>query len=257
MSNWSNATIIENKEITPGIYEILLSAKEVAELAKPGQFINIYSSSEAQLLPRPISICEINKEEGVLTLVYAVVGKGTKRLSNMTPKETINIMGPLGNGFDIKTEVEESIIVGGGVGVPPLLELVKQLGGRKIAYLGFRSDIFLVEEFEKYCSKVYIATEDGSVGFKGNVVELMNDTNPAGNQIYSCGPKPMLRAVNEWAEEKSIPTQLSFEERMACGIGACLVCTCKTQKEHEPDWENRRVCKDGPVFLGDEVVWDV
>lgn len=256
MIKWFEGAVIENIEISQGIYKLLLTAQDIVSLAKPGQFVNVYNNSEKHLLPRPISICEINKEKGTLTLVYAVVGKGTNIMSQILPGESIKLMGPLGNGFDITDSVDESILVGGGVGVPPLLELAKQLKGKTTVYLGFRTSTYLIEEFEKYCDKVYISTEDGSEGTKGNVLDLLNVTLPKGRMVFSCGPKPMLKAVYNWAKEKSIPTQLSFEERMACGIGACLVCTCKTQNENENDWENRRVCKDGPVFFGDEVVWD-
>lgn len=256
MITCSNGTIVENNEISPGIYKLLILAKDIANLAEPGQFINVYLNSEVHLLPRPISICEINKEQGILSLVYAVVGKGTRLISKYKADEKIKIMGPVGNGFEIEEDKEESIILGGGVGIPPLLELVKQLKGKKTVFLGFRSSIYLVDEFKKHCDNVYISTENGAEGIKGNVINLLNTIDPSGKILYSCGPKPMLKAVNEWADKKGISTQLSFEERMACGIGACLVCTCKTKKKEESDWEHRRVCKDGPVFKGEEVVWD-
>lgn len=258
MSIWLESIITKNEEIAPGIYKMIIQAKEIVNIALAGQFINVYCNSKVNLLPRPISICEINKADGTITLVYAVIGKGTALISQIKPEETLKIMGPLGNGFSTKARepFEDSIIIGGGVGIPPLLELVKSIKGRKTAYLGFRSNPFLVDEFKKHCTEVYISTEDGSYGSKGNVIDQLNATSPLGEIIYSCGPKPMLKAVYNWSNNKNIPTQLSFEERMACGIGACLVCTCKTKKGRDKDWEHSRVCKDGPVYSGDEVIWD-
>ncbi|MDR5659322.1 dihydroorotate dehydrogenase electron transfer subunit [Serpentinicella sp. ANB-PHB4] len=255
MNRWKNVKILSNKEIVPGMYELDILAPKMAQISEPGQFMNLYCKSESRLLPRPISICEINKEAETLKLIYAVVGKGTEEISQMREGETIKVMGPFGNGFKVGKE-QDHIIIGGGVGTPPLLELVKHLKGKKRVYLGFRTNPILVEAFEKHGAEVHVATEDGSFGTKGNVMDILTKTEPQGDIVYSCGPKPMLKAVYNWAKEKNIPSQLSFEERMACGIGACLVCTCKIQREQEVDWENRRVCKDGPVFNGDEVIWD-
>ncbi|MBM7614298.1 dihydroorotate dehydrogenase electron transfer subunit [Alkaliphilus hydrothermalis] len=250
------AKVLLNEAIAPNNFKMVISAKEMTVDATAGQFVNLYCNRGELLLPRPISICEVNKETGEMTLVYAVVGKGTKELSQMKKGETLGAMGPLGRGFEVSYEVEEHLIIAGGIGVPPMVELVKSLKGNITVYLGFRSNPILVEEFEAYGAVVHVATEDGSVGLQGNVMGLIKEHQPKPQMIYSCGPKPMLKAVADWSKAEDIPTQLSLEERMACGIGACLVCTCRTKKQEDTDWENRRVCKDGPVFWRDEVIWN-
>jgi dihydroorotate dehydrogenase electron transfer subunit len=256
MKEIKHAMIQENRMIAPGMYSMTLQAEDIAKLAKPGQFVNLYCKGEARLLPRPISICEINKEEGTINLIYAVVGKGTGEFSQLEEGDTVEVLGPLGNGFMIDENKKKHIVVGGGVGTPPLLELVKHLKGEIDVYLGFRSYPILVEDFESLGARVHIATEDGSVDFKGNVLELMKKENANGDIIYACGPKPMLKAVSEWAASNDIPMQVSLEERMACGIGACVGCVCKTKKKEDKDWQHRKVCKDGPVFWHTEVIWD-
>ncbi|SET08551.1 dihydroorotate dehydrogenase electron transfer subunit [Natronincola peptidivorans] len=250
------ARITTNHEIAPGIYEMIILSKELSLEGFPGKFVNLYLEDGKHLLPRPISICEINAKEQVLRLIYAVLGKGTKKLSMMKENQEIHVLGPLGNGFTVEKGTGKNIVIGGGVGVPPLLELVKQLEGATDVYLGFRCNPFLVEDFKKYADNVYLATEDGSEGHKGNVLELLKLQNQEGDMIYSCGPKPMLKAVSEWAKNHNIDAELSLEERMACGIGACLVCTCKAAETGDEDWEYKRVCKDGPVFSRDEVMWE-
>ncbi|SCY51096.1 dihydroorotate dehydrogenase electron transfer subunit [Alkaliphilus peptidifermentans] len=246
--------IKKNQQLVDGIFEMTLSVDTISNEATVGQFVNLYSIRKDLLLPRPISICEIDKENGQIKLVYAVVGKGTADFSQMQEGDSIQMMGPFGNGFTISEDTKEHVVVGGGIGVPPLLELVKRLKGDISVYLGFRCDPILVKEFRMYTDKVYVATEDGSNGVKGNVIDLLHKHPPKATMIYSCGPKPMLKAVADWSKEKKIEAQLSMEERMACGIGACLVCTCKSKKDD--DWDYKRVCKDGPVFWRDEVMWD-
>ncbi|WFA08166.1 dihydroorotate dehydrogenase electron transfer subunit [Tissierella sp. Yu-01] len=246
--------ILENSEINPNIFRMIVSSNRMESEAIPGQFVNLYCKEGSRLLPRPISICDIDKTNNTLTLVYGVVGKGTKEFSNLKPGEYIDILGPLGNGYIIDKDIDKHILVGGGIGIPPLIELAKNLNGEKYVYLGFRSDIYLVSEFERIGAKVYIATDDGSYGTKGTVVDLLMKTNVDGGMVYSCGPKPMLKAVSDWAKEKGIKAQLSMEERMGCGIGTCVGCVCKIKKEDS--WEYKRVCKDGPVFWSEEIVWN-
>ncbi|ABR50289.1 oxidoreductase FAD/NAD(P)-binding domain protein [Alkaliphilus metalliredigens QYMF] len=256
MKSTCYARIIEHIEIAPDMYKMVLSAEEIVKSAKVGQFVNIHCKYPGSLLPRPISICEIDPEFNTLTLVYAVLGKGTKALSQMMVGEEVEMIGPLGNGFMIPEDAKDHIVIGGGIGTPPLLELVKQLKGNIEVYLGFRCHPILVKTFEKYGAKVYVATEDGSVGTKGNVMDILKERKHKADMIYSCGPKSMLWAVAKWAAEQEIKAQVSMEERMACGIGACVGCTCKTKKKQDQDWQNKRVCKDGPVFWSDEVIWD-
>jgi len=219
-----------------------------------------------------------------------VLGEGTKEFASLRVNEVIDYIGPLGKGFTLETkeametkgnmetkgsgkskdameitdarveknpEDKEILIIGGGVGVPPLLELSKRLKGKKRVLLGFETESILIEDFKKVASEVAVATTSGTEGIKGTVMDLLEQKEYTADQIYSCGPKGMLKAVQAWARERNIPTELSLEERMACGIGACLVCTCKTKEgPHEADWNYQRVCKDGPVFNGEEVMFE-
>lgn len=248
--------IIEQNQIARGIFSMKLQCNEIAETALPGQFVNLYCREGEMLLPRPISICETDREKGILTLVYAVVGKGTESFSRLKKGDTIKVLGPLGDGFKIDESIKTHILIGGGIGVPPLVELAKHLKGEIYAFLGFAESPILVEELESYGAKVFVATDDGSAGFKGNVIELFKNKNITGDMIYGCGPKPMLKAVGKWAEDMGIKAQISMEERMACGIGVCVGCVCKIKKKEEEDWQNRKVCTDGPVFWSEEVIWD-
>lgn len=251
------AEIHSNKEIAPGIFDMLLGCADVVKYAHSGQFVNVYSKKGETILPRPISIAGIDSDTGTLRLIYAVVGKGTEEFSKLSAGDTVRIMGPLGNGFMINENLTQHLIVAGGIGTPPMLELAKHLKGEVKVYLGFRTNPILVEEFEKIGAEVHLATDDGSAGFKGNNVALLRQDNPSAQMIYSCGPKVMLKALAAWAQEKKIPLQVSMEERMACGIGACVGCVCKTKSEEAPDgWEHKKVCMNGPVFMSDEVIWD-
>ena len=236
------AKVVRQQQIDEGIFDMELSFPKGAALAKPGQFIAMYCNDKSKLLPRPISICGINPTEGTLRVVYRVAGEGTKEFS---------VMGPLGNGFTMKNE--KAIIIGGGIGIPPMLELAKQLDAEKTVVLGYRTSTFLKEEFEQN-GKLYIATEDGSVGTKGNVMDAIREQALDAEVIFACGPMPMLRAIKAYAEENGILCYISLEERMACGIGACLGCVCKTKEvDAHSNVHNKRVCKDGPVFLSTEV----
>ena len=194
------AVIIRQEKIGTGIYSMWIRTEQVAEHAKAGQFVSVYCNDGSRLLPRPISICEINKEEKTLRLVYRVAGKGTGEFSAMKTGETLHIVGPLGNGFPLKGK--KAFLIGGGIGIPPMLELAKQLNCEKQIILGYRnSDMFLLDAFKKQ-GEVYIATEDGSVGTKGNVLDAIRAEGLTADVIYACGPTPMLRALKEYAEEK-------------------------------------------------------
>ena len=246
------AKVVENKNLAEGVYSIVLSTK-VAEYAVPGQFINIFSNDKSKLLPRPISICEINELKNTLRVVFRVVGEGTTEFSKLQAGDTVEILGPLGNGFPL--EGEKAIVVGGGIGVPPMLELAKQLKGSVTAVMGYRNDdLFLADEFIDAAADVIIATDDGSVGVHGTVVDAMKENDLTADVIYACGPKPMLRGVAQYALEKGIKCYVSMEERMACGVGACLGCVCQSKEvDDHSHVKNKRVCKDGPVFLSTEV----
>ena len=218
--------VLLNEMIEKDVYKMVIRQEEAAKSAAPGQFVNLYTKSESMLLPRPISICEIGTD--TLTLVYGVVGKGTKEFSSYNVGDAIKLTTALGNGFT-PADAKVHVLVGGGIGVPLRLE---ELG-----------------------VKVYVATDSGAHGFKGNVVELMEEKGLVGDYYYSCGPKPMLRALAAFCEAKGKPVQVSLEERMGCGYGACVGCVCKTKAANEVGYEQQKVCKDGPVFLGSEVVW--
>ena len=247
------ATVINQKEISPGIFDLKISFPGGADQAKPGQFVGIYCKDGGRLLPRPISICEIDKAEGTIRIVYRIAGSGTREISGWKEGDTFEILGPLGNGF---TPGEgRAIIVGGGIGVPPMLELARQMAGVKTVVLGYRDsgNMFLKEEFEAIAD-VKVSTDDGSAGIHGTVVDAIREYGITGDTIYACGPMPMLKALAEYAEEHGMEAQISLEERMACGVGACLGCIVKTKsRDHHTNVNNRRICKDGPVFDAREV----
>jgi dihydroorotate dehydrogenase electron transfer subunit len=243
--------IIENTMLAEDIYSMWLSAPDIAEASQPGQFVSLYSNDGSRLLPRPISICEIDREQGSVRLVYRIAGKGTKDFSQMKANDFIETMGPLGNGFTL--EGKKALLIGGGIGIPPMLELAKQLNCEKQMVLGYRDITFLEKEFETY-GKVFLSTEDGSNGTKGNVIDAIKANGLEADIIFACGPTPMLRGIKAYALEHSIKAQLSLEERMACGVGACLGCVCKTKEiDHHSNVKNTRICKDGPVFYAEEV----
>ena len=245
------AIIIRKEEISYGIYDMWLHTEQIAELAKPGQFVSLYCADGSRLLPRPISICEIDKNDKAIRLVYRVAGKGTEEFSKMTTGMQLDIIGPLGNGFP--TKKKKAFLIGGGIGIPPMLELAKQLDCEKQIVLGYRDNLFLYDEFKKYGS-VYVATEDGSAGTEGNVLDAIRENGLDAEVIYACGPLPMLRALKEYAAKNQIECWVSLEERMACGIGACLGCVCKSKnKDAHTNVNNNRICKEGPVFLAEEV----
>ena len=252
-----NAVVISQEMLADGIFSMWLRT-EAAKTAVPGQFISMYTNDGTKLLPRPISICEIDKEEGALRVVYRVTGEntGTKQFSEAKAGDTIPVIGPLGNGFPLeKCEGKKAFLMGGGIGVPPILELAKQLKNcEKQIVMGYRdANTFLKEQFEEN-GTVYVSTEDGSVGNKGNVMDAIRENGLTADIIYACGPTPMLRAIKNFAESNGIECYISLEERMACGIGACLACVCKSkEKDHHSNVHNKRICKDGPVFLSTEV----
>lgn len=252
------AAVVSQEQLAGGIYSMWLQTEEIAKMAVPGQFISMYTNDGSKLLPRPISLCEIDKEKNQLRVVYRVTGAdtGTAQFSKMAAGDTIEILGPLGNGFPLEEgKGKKAFLMGGGIGVPPILELAKQLDcEKKQIVVGYRdAGTFLKKEFEEN-GEVYISTEDGSVGTKGNVMDAIREQALEADIIYACGPTPMLRAIKQYAEEKNIVCYISMEERMACGIGACLGCVCQSKdKDHHSNVHNKRVCKDGPVFLSTEV----
>lgn len=249
-------TVVSQEQLADGIFSMWIQT-EAAKTARPGQFISMYTNDGSKLLPRPISICEIDTESSKLRVVYRVTAEktGTEQFSKMKAGDTLPIIGPLGNGFPLEAgKGKRAFLIGGGIGVPPILELAKQLDCEKQIIMGYRdADTFLKEQFEEN-GTVYISTEDGSVGTKGNVMDAIRENGLEADIIYACGPTPMLRAIKQYAEEQGIECYISLEERMACGIGACLACVCQSkEKDHHSNVNNKRICKDGPVFLSTEV----
>lgn len=237
-------TVISNEKIAKNTYKMILSGN--TEDGRPGQFVNI--KIDGFFLRRPISVCDI--EENTLTLIYKTVGAGTDKLSKTEKGEKLDILAFLGNGYDLSKSGEAPLLIGGGVGVPPLFLLAKKLvkeGKKPTAILGFNSadEIFLKDEFEALGVKTFIATADGSVGTRGFVTDVMKNTDIY-TYFYTCGPEPMLRAVYN---ESKTDGEFSFEERMGCGFGACVGCTCKTK------YGNKRICRDGPVLSKEEIIW--
>ena len=249
-------TVVSQEQLADGIFSMWIQT-EAAKTARPGQFISMYTNDGSKLITRPISISDIDMEKSKLRVVYRVTAEKTwtEQFSKMKAGDTLPIIGPLGNGFPLEAgKGKRAFLIGGGIGVPPILELAKQLDCEKQIIMGYRdADTFLKEQFEEN-GTVYISTEDGSVGTKGNVMDAIRENGLEADIIYACGPTPMLRAIKQYAEEQGIECYISLEERMACGIGACLACVCQSkEKDHHSNVNNKRICKDGPVFLSTEV----
>ncbi len=248
------AVVISQKEIADNIFDMWLETEQAKE-AHPGQFIGVYPKDKSTILPRPISICEVNADKTALRLVYRIAGQGTKEFSNWQAGDTVEILGVLGNGFPLEEGKGKKVfLMGGGIGVPPILQLAKELDADKSVIVGYRDGkLFLKEDLDKY-AKVYIATEDGSVGTKGNVMNAIEENALDAEVIFACGPMPMLRAIKKYAAQKGIKAYISLEEHMACGVGACLGCVVKTKEvDHHSHVNNARICTDGPVFEAEEV----
>lgn len=239
--NYKKAKILYNEKIVDNIYKMVC---EDENEVKAGQFYMLKLQGQT-FLPRPISICE--KEENKITFLYAVVGKGTEEFSKLNEGDYISLTGPLGNGFNIDEELGKVALVCGGIGTAPMLELAKRLRAKdknKVidVYAGFRDEIYLKEDLEKYANKVNITTNTGKYGHKGFVTEILKPEEY--DTVLCCGPEVMMKAVIEMCKEKNVKIYVSMEKHMACGVGACLVCTCKTKDGF------KRTCKDGPVFDG-------
>ena len=236
--------IIENTALTASVYRMRLEG-DTSAITAPGQFVNI--ALAGKYLRRPISVCDC--EGSVLTIVYKVVGKGTEQMAQMSEGEELDILTGLGNGYDVSTAGDAPVLIGGGVGIPPLYGLCKVLraeGKQVKVILGFntKEEIFYEDEFKALGAEVFVTTVDGSYGTKGFVTSVLDELSYT--YFYTCGPMPMFKAVNAASTTSG---QFSFEERMGCGFGACMGCSCKTK------YGNKRICKDGPVLVKEEIVW--
>ena len=237
-------TITENRALTKSVFLMRL-AGDTSAVTAPGQFVNI--ALDGLYLRRPISVCDVSEKE--ITLIYKVVGDGTEQMSRLPEGAALDLLTGLGNGFDASLSGSKPVLIGGGVGVPPLFWLAKKLlqeDKQVTVILGFntKDEIFFQEEFKALGADVIVTTVDGSVGIKGFVTDALKTLHPS--YTYSCGPLPMLKAVYNTSDADG---QFSFEERMGCGFGACMGCTCKTKQGH------KRICKDGPVLKKEEIVW--
>lgn len=281
------AVVVDQNALGSGIYDLTLKTTNIAKAAKAGQFVSVYSNDRSKLLPRPISLCGIDRDEDTIRLVYRVTGEntGTEEFSKLVMGDKIRILGPLGNGFTVEPG-KKAFLIGGGIGVPPMLQLAKDINSgvvqtsgavdtntqekeqteekqindhdKKICdmniIMGYRDEnTFLLDEFKEQADS-FVATEDGSIGTKGNVIDAIKENGLEADVIYACGPMPMLRALKAYAMEHDMECYVSMEERMACGIGACLACVCKTKdKDAHSNVNNKRICKEGPVFNAKEV----
>ena len=237
-------TITENKELAPGTFRMILTG-DTEDITRPGQFVNI--ALAGRFLRRPISVCDWDSES--LTILYKVVGKGTTQMSRMSPEQELDLLTGLGNGYDLDKSGDRPLLIGGGAGIPPLYALARHLladGKRPAVILGFNTvaELFYRKEFEDLGLPVIVTTADGSAGTKGFVTDAMPGLEYT--YVYTCGPGPMLRAVYDLSHTSG---QFSFEERMGCGFGACMGCTCKTK------YGNKRICREGPVLEKEEILW--
>lgn len=248
------AKLVKKEKLLEGLYKFSVEAKEIVNIAKPGNFVEIKVNENLDpFLRRPISIYNLDKVNGILEFIFQVKGKGTELLAKKDEGELIDIIGPLGSGtfkFDGKKNIA---IIGGGIGIFPLYELAKQARNSDVnvhTYLGFRNKelVTLEKEFEQVSSKLTITTDDGSYKEKGFAINFLEKDIEKYDGIYACGPLPMLRVVKKIAEEKQIPCQISLEEKMGCGLGVCLGCAVKTAASTKDAPEYVHVCKAGPVF---------
>lgn len=256
----TNVEVLDRKEVSPGYNLIKMNIPVVAQAARPGQFLHIRCSDTMDpLLRRPISINSVERNRGIVSILYRKAGRGTARLNAL---DRLDVMGPLGKGFKLPGPDSRVLVIGGGIGIAPLNFLLQELsmdGNYVDVFLGAASagHLLLVEEIEELGHRLQVATEDGSAGYHGRVTDLCSPSVMSGiDEVFACGPHPMLRALAAILDGLNIPGQFSMEERMGCGVGACLACACKTRAGTPEGFKYSHVCVDGPVFKASEVVWE-
>lgn len=247
--------ITRKSAIAKEIYSFEISCPEIAQVAVPGQFVHIRVGSFT--LRRPISICGINKDKGTLRLVFEIRGEGTAEIAKLNEGDLIDMLAPLGHGFTVDPEFKKVVLIGGGIGTPPMLPLAQAYGEKVVAISGFRNSaaVILQEDFNASGAETILCTDDGSAGIHGFVTQPFAELAEQGSidAVYACGPMPMLKGIADICKKNNIYCEISLEERMACGIGACLGCACRTVRNDEEYFAH--VCKDGPVFKAEEVLW--
>lgn len=248
--------ITEKTALAKEIYSFEIHCPEVAEIAAAGQFVHIRTGNFT--LRRPISICGIDRNKGTLRIVFEIRGEGTAEIARLNKGDLIDMLAPLGHGFTINPDYEKIVLIGGGIGTPPMLPLAQEYGGKAISISGFRNSqaVILQEDFKKTGAEVILCTDDGSAGIHGFVTQPLSELVEQGriSAVYACGPMSMLKNIAGICKAKNIYCEISLEERMACGIGACLGCACRTVRNDEEYFAH--VCKDGPVFNAEEVVFN-
>ena len=260
MKKKTSMTVLDSRQLAEGIYSLILAypAGKAPRQVLPGQFAGIFPCDSSALLMRPISVCRWDPAEGSIRFVYRAAGRGTKNFTGLKTGDRVDMLGILGNGYEIsRMRGKRVLLLGGGIGIPPMLELaaaLKEEARSVTAVLGYRNrELFLADEFRRE-AEVLIATEDGSVGTEGNVLDAVRAAGIQADVICACGPMPMLRAVRDFARETGAACYISLEERMACGIGACLGCITKTrQTDAHSHVRNARICTEGPVFAAEEI----
>lgn len=247
--------INEKKAISRDIYSFTIACPEIAEVASAGQFVHIRANGFT--LRRPISICGINKEKGTLRIVFEIRGEGTAEIAKLNKGDLVDMLAPLGHGFTVDNTFKKVILIGGGIGTPPMLPLANIYKDKAIVISGFRNSsiAILQEDFKASGAETILCTDDGSAGIHGFVTQPLTDlvSKQVFDIVYACGPMPMLKGISSICKENNIRCEVSLEERMACGIGACLGCACRTVRNDEEYFAH--VCKDGPVFNAEEVLW--
>ncbi|WP_295093304.1 dihydroorotate dehydrogenase electron transfer subunit [Ruminococcus sp.] len=247
--------ITEKTAIAREIYSFTIACPEIATAACPGQFVHIRANGFT--LRRPISICGIDKKKGTLRIVFEIRGDGTSEIAKLNKNDLIDMLAPLGHGFTVDTTYNKVILIGGGIGTPPMLPLANIYGDKAVAISGFRnaSAVILQDDFRRTGAETILCTDDGSAGIHGFVTQPLAELAEKGriDAVYACGPMPMLKNVAKICNENGIFCEISLEERMACGIGACLGCACRTIRNDNEYFAH--VCKDGPVFNAEEVLW--